>query len=101
MNDCTTTDSRWTCILDSDVRQLFQHAGYCWLGMRPDGGAPRDASAPEVAPETGPPETGAPETGAPETGADVPPETGADVTPDTATGDTATPPDTAADTTAD
>jgi len=86
VNDCTTTDSRWTCNIDQDVRVVFQHAGYCWLGARPDGGGPRDASAPEVAPETG-----APETGAPETGADVPPESGSDTTPDS-TGDTPAPP---------
>jgi len=81
VNDCTTTDSRWTCNIDQDVRVVFQHAGYCWLGTRPDGGGPRDASAPEVAPETG----------APETGADVPPESGSDTTPDS-TGDTPAPP---------
>ena len=97
VNDCTTNDSRWTCLFDPDVRAIFQHAGYCWLGVRPDGGGPRDASAPEPTPETGAPETGAPETGAPETGApeaapDLPPESGGDTTPDTTSIDGPAPP---------
>jgi hypothetical protein len=79
VNDCSTNDPRWTCRLDVMVQAAFQHLGYCWTGVRPDGGGPRDASAPEVAPETG-----APETGAPETGADVPPESASDTTADTA-----------------
>jgi len=83
VNDCGTVDPRWTCLLDSSVRVAFGHAGYCWLGMRPDGGV-RDASAPEAAPpETGAPDTSAPEAGPPDTGTpeatpDVPLESGTD-----------------------
>jgi hypothetical protein len=72
VNDCGTTDSRWTCVFDPDVRTAFGHAGYCWLNSRPDAGT-RDAATPDIAPETGAPETGVPETGAPETSG---PETG-------------------------
>jgi hypothetical protein len=93
--DCTTNDPRWTCNFDPDVFALFQHRGYCWLGARPDGGGPREASAPEPRPETGAPESGAPETGAPDMGADVPPESGSDGV------DTTTPPEGGADGTAD
>jgi hypothetical protein len=75
VHDCSTNDPRWTCRLDATVFTAFQHLGYCWTGVRPDGGGPRDASAPEVAPETG----------APETGADVPPESGSDAAADTPT----------------
>jgi hypothetical protein len=87
VNDCGTNDPRWTCVLDSDVRAGFGHAGYCWLGARPDGGTrmdasadvPRDTPAETGAPDTSAPETGTPETGAPETGA---PDTTPDVEPD-------------------
>jgi hypothetical protein len=78
VNDCGSTDSRWNCILDSDVRTAFGHAGYCWLGARP---GPRDASAPDTAPETGAPETGAPEP-TPEAGPEPTPESGVDVASD-------------------
>jgi hypothetical protein len=88
INDCTTQDPRWTCLLDADVRATFGHAGYCWLGMRPEGGTGRDASTDPGAPETGtpeasPPEASAPEASAPEASApeaspDVPAESGSD-----------------------
>jgi len=73
VNDCTTQDPRWTCLPDADVRAAFGHAGYCWLGTRPEGGTGRDAAA-----ETGAPETGSPEASAPEASADVPAESGSD-----------------------
>jgi hypothetical protein len=103
VNDCSTTDARWNCLLDSTVRMVFGHAGYCWLGMRPEAGT-RDAATLDTVPETGAPETGAPETGAPEASvpeasADTPPESGSDVTSDDGTpGDgVAPPPDGAGD----
>lgn len=85
INDCTETDPRWTCNLDPDVRSGFGHNGYCWLGMRPDGGA-RDAAAPDTGGrETGAPETGAPETSAPEASADTAPEAASDTPADSTT----------------
>jgi hypothetical protein len=82
VNDCSTQDSRWNCLPDADVRSAFGHAGYCWLGMRPEGGTGRDAAA-ETGPETGtpeasPPEASLPEASAPEASPDVPAESGSD-----------------------
>jgi hypothetical protein len=79
VNDCSTQDPRWNCLLDADVRSVFGHAGYCWLGMRPEGGV-GDASAPEaVPPDSSAPETSSPETGAADTAlADSPSESGND-----------------------
>ena len=95
VNDCGTNDPRWTCILDSDVRVAFGHAGYCWLGARPDGGSRADASTDIArdmgAPEASPPETGAPEASPPDVAADVASETGVDATPDIVDNDAATP----------
>jgi hypothetical protein len=100
VNDCGTNDPRWNCNPDSDVRTAFGHAGYCWLGVRPDGGTRADASSDIArdtgAPEAGPPEAGAPEAGPPEAGADVTPDASDDATPDNVDSD-AIPPDGAPD----
>jgi hypothetical protein len=73
VDDCTTQDPRWTCNMDASVRAGFGHAGYCWLGTRPEAGTGRDA-----APETGAPEASPPEASAPEASPDVPAESGSD-----------------------
>jgi hypothetical protein len=99
VNDCGTNDPRWNCLLDPDVRAVFGHAGYCWLGARPEGGT-RDAAAPEPVPETGAPETSPPEASPPEAS---PPEASTDSANDVTTSDgnpsdaVTPPPDGAAD----
>jgi hypothetical protein len=93
VNDCATQDRRWTCVPDADVRAAFGHAGYCWLGMRPEGGTGLDAAAETGAPEASAPEASAPEASAPEASPDVPAESGGDTpAPDADGADSVTPP---------
>jgi hypothetical protein len=77
VNDCGTVDPRWTCELDPTVRMTFGHAGFCWLGVRPDGGRPQDASV-DAARDSGAPEASPPEASPPEAAPEPAPESGVD-----------------------